>query len=153
RVIERQGALWNAVLKGIILPFRPRMKARAYRRIWNRERNESPLKTITRAQADKLAQLLAAERSNIVVDWAMRYGSPSIPSRIDARMNGGWARFRVAPLYPQYAAATPARAADGVLKTLMRMRAQRALGFARPYFDEPVYIDALASSLAASVTA
>ena len=153
RVIERQDALWKFVLNGIILPFRPRLKARAYRKIWNRERDESPLKTITRAQTEKLAQLLASERNNIVVDWAMRYGSPSIATRIDSLMLAGCDRILVAPMYPQYAAATTATVADEVFKTIMRMRAQPALRIARPYYDDPVYIDALATSLNAAVSA
>jgi len=151
RVIEQQGTLWKIVLNGAILPLRPRLKARAYRKIWNRERDESPLKTITRAQADKLAQLLAADRANIVVDWAMRYGSPSIASRIDSLVHAGCDRILVAPLYPQYAAATTATVTDEVFKALMRVRAQPALRIAQPYYDEPVYIDALAASLTAAI--
>src|SRR5215218_2818893 len=82
RVIENQGLVWQLVLNGIILPIRPRIKAKDYRKIWNVERNESPLKSITRAQSDKLAAALASDGRNVVVDWAMRYGNPSIASRI-----------------------------------------------------------------------
>src|SRR5712691_4323483 len=78
RVIENQGLVWNLVLNGIILPIRPRRKARDYAKIWNREKNESPLKTITRAQAEKLARALEPFGSHILVNWAMRYGNPSI---------------------------------------------------------------------------
>jgi ferrochelatase len=78
RVIEETGLVWKLALNGFILPFRPRRKGRDYAKIWNRERNESPLKTITRAQAEKLAAILAPLERNITVEWAMRYGHPSI---------------------------------------------------------------------------
>src|SRR3981189_212447 len=83
RVIEDQGLLCKLVLNGIILRVRPGRKARDYQKIWNREKNESPLKTITRAQSEKLAASIA-DHDHVVVDWAMRYGNPSIRSRIDA---------------------------------------------------------------------
>src|SRR3954447_10728523 len=83
RVIEDQGLYWKLVLNGIILNTRPRRKARDYQKIWNTEKNESPLKTITRAQAEKLAEAIA-DHDHVVVDWAMRYGNPSIRARIDA---------------------------------------------------------------------
>src|SRR5215207_6349359 len=82
RVIEDQGLVWKLVLNGIILRIRPGRKARDYRKIWNAEKNESPLKTITRAQAEKLA--VTIPDTHLVVDWAMRYGNPSIASRIEA---------------------------------------------------------------------
>src|SRR6476646_11778916 len=78
RVIENQGVLWQLVLNGVILPIRPRRKARDYAKIWNHEKNESPLKTITRSQAEKLGRALEPLGARFVVDWAMRYGSPSI---------------------------------------------------------------------------
>src|ERR1700738_4092823 len=83
RVIEDQGLKWKLLLNGIILRIRPRRKARDYRKIWNTEKNESPLKTITRAQAEKLAAGIA-DHDHVVVDWAMRYGNPSIRAGIDA---------------------------------------------------------------------
>ena len=145
RVIENQGLYWKAVLNGVILQIRPRRKARDYRKIWNTERNESPLKTITRAQAEKLAAAL--EGSHIVVAWAMRYGNPSIASGIDALMKKGCDRILVVPLYPQYSASTTASVADAALRVLAGLRAQPTLRFAPPYFDEPSYIDALAISI------
>src|ERR1700694_4836760 len=93
RVIENQGLLWKFVLNAIILTRRPRIKARDYAKIWNRERNESPLKTITRSQAAKLRATLGALDQNIVVDWAMRYGNPSQASRIEARVKLGCDRI------------------------------------------------------------
>src|SRR6476619_5540162 len=85
RVIEDQGLFWKLVLNGFILRIRPRRQARDYRKIWNTEKNESPLKTITRAQSEKLAAAIS-DHEHLIVDWAMRYGNPSIKSRIEALM-------------------------------------------------------------------
>src|SRR5207249_9147896 len=112
RVIENQGLLWQAVLNGIILQIRPRIKARDYQKIWNFEKNESPLKTITRAQAEKLERRLASCGAPLAVDWAMRYGNPSIRSRLDALARQGSERILIMSLYPQYSAATTATVAD-----------------------------------------
>jgi ferrochelatase len=152
RVIEENGLLWKIVLNGFILRFRPRRKGKDYDKIWNRERNESPLKTITRAQADKLASILEPLGRHVVVDWAMRYGNPSIASRLAAFAEKGCDRILVVPLYPQYAAATTATVCDEVFRFLMTLRRQPALRVAAPYFDEPVYIEALASTLETELT-
>jgi protoporphyrin/coproporphyrin ferrochelatase len=149
RVIEDQGPLWTLVLNGIILRTRPRRKARDYRKIWNWEKNESPLKTITRAQAEKLGSMLQSLR--IVVDWAMRYGQPSIAARLAELTGLGCERILVVPLYPQYCAATTATVCDEVFRALTRMRHQPSLRIAPPYYDEPVYIEALASSTSAEL--
>ncbi|MGE3150308.1 MAG: ferrochelatase, partial [Pseudorhodoplanes sp.] len=133
------------VLIGFILPFRPRAKSRDYAKIWNRERNESPFKTITRSQAEKLTAALSKEK--VVVEWAMRYGNPSTASGLRALAKAGCNRILIAPLYPQYAAATTATACDEAFRALMRMRAQPAIRVLPPYFDDPVYIEALASSV------
>ena len=146
RVIENQGLFWKLVLNGVILRIRPARKARDYRKIWNTEKNESPLKTITRAQADKLA-LSIADRGHLVVDWAMRYGNPSIRSRIEALAAQGCDRLLVVPLYPQYSAATSATVCDEVFRVLSEMRAQPILRVTPPYYDAPDYIDALANSI------
>src|SRR6202045_897947 len=111
RVIENQGLLWKLALNGVILRTRPRRKARDYQKIWNTEKNESPLKTITRAQSEKLAASIA-DHDHVVVDWAMRYGNPSIRSGIDALTAQGCDRLLVVPLYPQYSAATSATGCD-----------------------------------------
>jgi protoporphyrin/coproporphyrin ferrochelatase len=150
RVIENQGLVWKLVLNGIILQVRPRRKAHDYQKIWNAERNESPLKTITRAQADKLAVALAGD-VRIVVDWGMRYGEPSIAGRLAALTAQGCTRILVIPLYPQYCAATTATVGDGVFRALMGMRAQPAVRIAAPYYDDPVYIEALATSTGAAL--
>jgi ferrochelatase len=147
RVIEENGLLWKIVLNGFILRFRPKRKGKDYDKIWNRDRNESPLKTITRAQAEKLASLLDPLGKHVVVDWAMRYGNPSIASRLAALAEKGCERILLVPLYPQYAAATTATVCDETFRVLMKMRWQPALRVAPPYFDEPVYIEALASTL------
>jgi ferrochelatase len=146
RVIEDQGLLWKLTLNGIILNTRPRRKARDYQKIWNVDKNESPLKTITRAQAEKLAATIA-DHDHVIVDWAMRYGNPSIRSRIDALTAQGCDRLLVVPLYPQYSAATSATVCDEVFRVLARMRAQPTLRVTPPYYDDPDYIEALASSL------
>ncbi len=145
RVIEDQGLLWKLILNCVILPTRPRRKARDYQKIWNTERNESPIKTVTRAQAEKLSAAL--DGSRIVVDWAMRYGNPSIKSGIDALMQKGCDRILVVPLYPQYSASTTATVVDETLRVLSSLRAQPTLRFTPPYFDDPNYIDALAFSI------
>jgi ferrochelatase len=146
RVIEDQGLRWKLVLNGIILRIRPGRKARDYRKIWNAEKNESPLKTITRAQAEKLATTIA-DHDHVVVDWAMRYGTPSIRSRIDALTAQGCDRLLVVPLYPQYSAATSATVCDEVFRVLADMRAQPTLRVTPPYYDDPDYIEALAVSI------
>src|SRR5258707_5284603 len=148
RVIEEDTLLWKFVLNAIILPRRPRRKGLDYEKIWNRENNESPLKTITRAQADKLAAALALRGKRVVVDWAMRYGNPSIRSRLTALGAQGCERILVMPLYPQYAAATSATVCDEVFRALMKMRWQPALRVAPPYFDDPAYIEAVGAPLA-----
>src|ERR1700682_345147 len=146
RVIENQGLLWKLALNGIILRTRPARKARDYRKIWNAERNESPLKTITRAQSEKLAADLS-DRDHVVVDWAMRYGNPSIASRIAALTAQRCGRLLVVPLYPQYSAATSATVCDEVFRVLATMRAQPTLRVSPPYYDDPDYIEALAVSI------
>src|SRR3984893_16484547 len=146
RVIEDQGVRWKLLLNGIILRIRPARKARDYRKIWNNEKNESPLKTITRAQADKLAAAIS-DHDHVVVDWAMRDGNPSIQSRIEALTAQGCDRLLVVPLYPQYSAATSATVCDEVFRVLSDMRAQPTLRVTPPYYDDPDYIEALALSI------
>lgn len=149
RVIEDNSLLWKLVFNGIILTTRPRAKGRDYDSIWNREKNESPLLTITRSQAQKLAEAIGSER--IAVDFAMRYGNPSIASRIDVLAAQGCDRLLLVPLYPQYAAATSATVCDEAFRKLMTMRSQPVLRVAAPYYDDPVYIEALASSMKAAL--
>ncbi len=146
RVIETNRVLWWFALNCVILPVRPARKGRDYDKIWNRERKESPLKTITRAQAEKLAAHFTGDR-RIAVDWAMRYGNPSIPSRLEVLQKKSCERILIVPLYPQYAAATTASVADKVSEALAKVRRQPTLRFVPPYFDEAAYIEAVASSV------
>ena len=146
RVIEKQGLVWKLALNGFILNTRPRRKARDYLKIWNTEQNKSPLKTITRAQSDKLAAAIA-DHDHVIVDWAMRYGNPSIRSRIRALTAQGCDRLLVVPLYPQYSAATSATVCDEVFRVLGEMRAQPTLRVTPPYYDDPDYVEALAASI------
>ncbi|MDE2577517.1 MAG: ferrochelatase [Hyphomicrobiales bacterium] len=146
RVIETSRLIWWPVLNLIILSRRPQAKGKDYDAIWNREANEGPLKTITRAQAEKLGARLA-DKKNVIVDWAMRYGNPSIESRIRALQAQGCDRIVVAPLYPQYAAATTATVADKTFEALMKMRWQPNVRIAAPWHDDDFYIEALAQSL------
>src|SRR6201994_405316 len=148
RVIENQGPVWQLILNGIILRTRPRTKARDYLKIWNTERNESPLKTITRAQAEKLARGVA-DHEHVEVGWAMRYGNPSIRAGIEALMRRGCERLLVVPLYPQYSAATSATVCDEVFRVLASLRAQPTLRVTPPYYDTPDYIEAIATSIEA----
>src|SRR6202040_2338710 len=146
RVIEDQGLLWKLLLNGVILRIRPGRKARDYRKIWNMEKNESPLKTITRAQSDRLAADIS-DHDHVAVDWAMRYGNPSIRSGIEALTAQGCDRLLVVPLYPQYSAATSATVCDEVFRVLGEMRAQPTLRVTPPYYDDHDYIEALAVSI------
>ena len=143
RVIEKNSLLWKFVLNGIILPLRSRRKARNYQKIWNNEKDESPLKTITRSQAEKLAGILEPLGQHVVVDWAMRYANPSIVSRLEALIAGGCDRILLMPLYPQYAAPTTATVCDEVFRYLMTLRRQPALRILPAYYDDPYYIEVL----------
>lgn len=149
RVIEENRVKWWLILNAVILSVRPSRKGRDYDKIWNRELNEGPLKTITRAQAQKLAASLNDDR--LLIDWAMRYGNPSIASRLEAMQRNGCDRILVVPLYPQYAAATTATVADKVFDCLATMRWQPSVRIAPPWYDEPAYIEALADSLKAAL--
>jgi len=151
RVIEKRGLFWKLILNGVILPIRSRRKARDYKRIWNNDKNESPFKTITRSQAEKLAGILEPLGKHVIVDWAMRYANPSIASRLEALIARGCDRILVMPLYPQYAAATTATVADEVFRYLMGLRRQPALRILPAYYDDPYYIEVLASSLKAEL--
>jgi len=146
RVIEVPRLIWWPLLNFIILTTRPGRKGKDYASIWNNERNEGPLKTITRDQAEKLAARFGGE-PKVVVDWAMRYQNPSTENRIKALMDQGCDRILLLPLYPHYAAATTATACDQAFRALMKMRWQPYVRVAPAYADEPAYIDALAKSV------
>ena len=152
RVIEENWFKWWLVLNLIILTVRPARKGRDYDKIWNKARDESPLKTITRSQSDKLEEMLEKVDKRIRVDWAMRYGNPSIRSRLEALVAQDCERILLVPLYPQYAAATTATVCDEAFRALARLRLQPTLRVAAPYYAELVYIDALANSLNEALT-
>lgn len=147
RVIEWPKVLWWPILHGIVLSVRPQKSGAAYDEIWNTELDESPLRTFTRNQSVQLGEMLGVDAGKIVVDWGMRYGNPSIPSRLEALSAQGCDRILIFPLYPQYSAATTATVNDKAFEAMMNMRWQPALRTVPPYADDPVYIDALAQSI------
>jgi ferrochelatase len=159
RVVELPRTVWNPILHLGILPFRPWVKARDYAAIWDWGRDESPLKSITRSQAEKLDAWLRAGgleaqghrpgTRKIVVGWAMRHGNPSLALGLHKLMEVGCSRILVVPLYPQYSAAATASVHDLVYETLQKMRVQPGLRIAPPYYSDPTYIDVVATSVRA----
>ena len=152
RVIEAPRAIWLPILQLILLR-RPSVRGRDYASIWNAERDEGPLKTITRAQSEQLGKALSGLGPQLEVDWAMRYGKPPIAERLKALQAKGCDRILVVPLYPQYSAASTATVCDKVFDTLKAMRWQPSLRIAAPYYDDPVYIEALANSVRTGLAA
>jgi len=145
RVIEVNPILWKIILNCFILTFRPSKSAHAYKQIWMEETNESPLRYYTDLQTKKLRKKISNE--NIVADFAMRYGNPSIKSKLDLLKSKGCEHIIVLPLYPQYAAATTATVCDEVYRNLMKMRWQPSLQIIPHYESEPMYIGALVNSI------
>ena len=148
RVVEIPAIAWQPILRGIILNTRPKKSAHAYQQVWTED--GSPLAAITKAQAEKMQARLG---EGVTVDWAMRYGNPSIPERLTAMKDAGCERILLAPLYPQYCAATTATVVDKAGETLSKMRWQPSLRTLPPYHDDPLYIDALADDLARQLDA
>ena len=146
RVIEWPRALWYPILFGIVLNTRPGKVGKAYESIWNTELDESFLRTYTRNQSVALASSFE-NQPDVTVDWAMRYGQPSIADRLTALKEAGCDRILLFPLYPQYAASTTATVNDKAFETLMGMRWQPALRTVPPYHDDPAYIEAIAQSI------
>ncbi len=146
RVIEWSPFFWYPILFGIVLNTRPAKVGKAYETIWNKDLNESYLRTYTRNQAEIMAKSFA-DLPGVRVDWAMRYGQPSIQSKMDELQKDGCEKILLFPLYPQYAAATTATVNDEAFKALLKMRWQPALRTVAPYHDDPVYIEALANSI------
>ncbi|ASK88572.1 ferrochelatase [Sphingorhabdus sp. SMR4y] len=141
RVVEIPSIVWQPILRGIILNTRPAKSAEAYGLVWTED--GSPLASYTRKQAEKLVPKI----DGVMVDWAMRYGNPSIASRLDAMKQAGCDRILIAPLYPQYSGATTASVHDAVFDAIAAMRWQPAIRLLPAYHDDPAYIDALAASL------
>lgn len=146
RVIEWSRVFWYPILFGIVLNTRPGRVGKAYESIWNTERDESYLRTYTRSQSDLLGEALQ-DYPNVIVDWGMRYGQPSIAARITALHEAGCERIVLFPLYPQYAASTTATVNDKAFEKLASMRWQPALRTVPPYHDDPAYIRAIAQSI------
>lgn len=148
RVVEIPAALWQPILRAIVLRTRPARSAHAYRQVWTDE--GSPLAVITRRQAEKLADRLGEA---VIVDHAMRYGRPAIGERIDALMERGCTRILATPLYPQYCGATTASAQDRIFAHLASLRRQPAIRTLPSYHDDPAYVDALAARVGESLAA
>ncbi|MBT5517987.1 MAG: ferrochelatase, partial [Rhodobiaceae bacterium] len=148
RVIEASPLIWQPILRGIILNTRPKKSAKAYAKIWRQESDESPLRYYTRRQAEALQEVLG---DGVQVDYAMRYGAPSIEDKIDAMKKAGCERISIMALYPQYSATTSASVYDEVFRTLLKLRWQPAVRTAAPWHDHPAYIEALAQSVTAHI--
>ncbi|TYB77717.1 ferrochelatase [Maritimibacter fusiformis] len=148
RVIDYPAWKWQPILQAIILTIRPFKSGANYRKIWNNEADESPLMTITKAQTEKLRAVLQARFGDrVMVDFAMRYGNPSTPSKVAEMVKSGCSRVLFFPLYPQYSGPTTATANDQFFRALMQETWQPAARTAPAYFDRPSYIEALAQSV------
>jgi len=145
RVIEVNPLVWQLILNVFILNLRPSKTAKAYKEIWMKNENMSPLLYYTKKQAEKLKSSIQEE--NIIISFAMRYGNPSIKDRITELHAEGCENLTILPLYPQYAAATTATVCDEVYRVLMKMRWQPSLKIIPHYESDPLYIDALVNSL------
>jgi ferrochelatase len=147
RIIELSPALWQPILQGIILNIRPKKSGAAYARIWNKEKDESPLRTTTRDLTEKVAALLQSDNPNLMVEYAMRYGDPSTSSVIEEMIKAGCDRLLLLPLYPQYSAATVGTACDQAFRQLMRERWQPSVRTVPPWYDDINHINLLAESI------
>ncbi len=145
RVIEVNPVVWQLILNFFILTFRPSKTAKAYKEIWMKDVNKSPLRFYTERQAEKLSNKMKNE--NFIVDFAMRYGNPSIKSKIEKMHKDGCEKLIIFPLYPQYASPTTATVCDEVFRSLMKMRWQPAIKIIPHYESEPLYIDAIVNSI------
>ena len=145
RVIEVNPIIWQIVLNLFILTFRPSKTAKAYKEIWMKNENKSPLRFFTEMQTEKLNKKIGDEK--IIVDFAMRYGNPSIKSKIESMHKNGCEKIIIFPLYPQYASPTTATVCDEVFRVLMKMRWQPAIQIIPHYESEPLYVKAIVNSI------
>jgi ferrochelatase len=153
RVIDYSPWLWQPLLQLIILTKRPFSSGAAYKSIWNEEANESPLLTITKAQTAKIKTAMQVRYGDdVMVDFCMRYGNPSTKSKVHEMTEAGCQKILFFPLYPQYAGATSATANDEFFRALLEETWQPTIRTIQPYFDDPVYIDALAQSIEKAYT-
>ena len=150
RVIEVNPVIWQVILNIFILTFRPSKTAKAYKEIWMKKENMSPLRYYTLMQTKKLREKIG--NNKVVVDYAMRYGSPSIESIIKKLHKEGCENLIVLPLYPQYASPTTATVCDEVYRSLLKMRWQPSLQIIPHYESEPLYIDALVNSISKKIS-
>lgn len=150
RIVDYPRVIWLPVLYGVILNTRPAKTARNYQKIWRAESDESPLRYYTRRQAERLGVRLGQE---IIVDWAMRYGAPSVAERLAAMTQAGAARILVIALYPQYSSTTTASVNDAVFDAVKAMAVQPAIRLAPPFSGEPAYIEAMAKTARATLGA
>ncbi|MBI1181212.1 MAG: ferrochelatase [Alphaproteobacteria bacterium] len=147
RIIETSPLVWQPILNLFILPFRPQRTAAAYRLIWRADADGSPLRHFTRLQAEGLGRGMSGLHAGVVVDWAMRYGTPSVAERLESLRRAGCDRILAFALYPQYSGTTTASAYDAVFRALEAMRWQPALRTAPPFHDHPAYVGALAGTV------
>ena len=145
RVIEVNPIIWQIILNLFILTFRPSKTAKAYKEIWMKNENKSPLRFFTEMQTEKLNKKIGDEK--IIVDFAMRYGNPSIKSKIESMHKNGCEKIIIFPLYPQYASPTTATVCDEVFRVLMKMRWQPAIQIIPHYESEPLYVKAIVNSI------
>ena len=148
RVVEIPPIAWQPILRGIILNTRPAKSAEAYRKVWSED--GSPLAAITKAQAEAMQHAFGGSAE---VDWAMRYGEPSIPQQLAKLKDAGCERILLAPLYPQYCSATTATVVDKANEWMAAQRWQPSLRTLPPYHDDPLYIDALAADISRQLDA
>jgi ferrochelatase len=148
RVVDYPSWKWQPLLQLIILSKRPFSSGRNYKLIWDHEKNESPLLSITKAQTAAIAKTMADRHgAEVMVDFCMRYGNPSTASKVRAMVQAGCEKILFFPLYPHYAGATSATANDEFFRALMQEKRQPAVRTAPEYFQHPLYIDALAKSV------
>ena len=139
RVIELPRLVWQPILNLFVLTLRPRKSGKMYEKIWDKKKNQSPLRVNTEEQAKKLKQKF--NRNKVVLDWAMRYGNPSIESKILSLTKNGCMKILIVPLYPQYSATTTASVMDKVFDVMKKIRWQPSLRTLAPYYDEELYIE------------
>lgn len=147
RVIDLPKLPWQIILQLFVLPRRPFASGHAYKMIWNNEKNESPLMTITRAQGDAISKWLSQEQPDVICEWGMRYGNPSIASKIEKLTSQGCDKILLFALYPQYSASTNATVFDKAFDYLKTLKRQPAIRTVPTYHDDPVYIDAIVNSI------
>ena len=148
RVIDYSPFLWQPLLQLVILSKRPFTSGANYKSIWNHDKGESPLMTITKDQTARIAEAMSkAHGAEVMVDFCMRYGNPSTRSKVDEMVKAGCQKILFFPLYPHYAGATSATANDQFFRAMMSQKWQPAARTVTPYFDHPLYIDALAQSV------